>query len=474
MNRHSILFIACMLFIPFFGIKIRAYPLGSVDDFTYQLQGYEGLSELTESLFDLVIMDYSSDGGEEGEFSAHDIQYIRSGGGCGDRIVLGYFSVGEAEDYRFYWKAWWDDEAPFGIPDADAPEWLGPSNPEWPGNYKVRFWHEGWREILYGTSSGPNKSYLDRIMDQGFDGVYLDVVDAYEYWGPHEIGGNDANRQSPADMVRLVRDISHYAQMTKGINNFLVLPQNGAGIISPDSYPDASDPGLEASVQRSVYFYAIDGIGSEDTFFYGPDDENNDYCPQWDVIELLEQFRAADKPVLAVEYLTEPAKISVFYDQFAPSCSFIPYATVRELDRMTVNQGYEPDCDPGASPTPAPSPTPMHREEGFYIKLSDDSFTAYDSFILECRSLIRSGQTVDQYIALEAFNVFFFWPSWNEEADFRRLQLTPGFSDWESVLDFTWPDAAGAAGGLKFYSAMFQQESFVLIGELQVIEWDYY
>jgi len=47
-------------------------------------------------------------------------------------------------------------------------------NPEWPGNFKVRYWEEGWREVVYG--------YLGRVMEAGFDGAYLDVVDAFEYF----------------------------------------------------------------------------------------------------------------------------------------------------------------------------------------------------------------------------------------------------------------------------------------------------
>lgn len=29
---------------------------------------------------------------------------------------------------------------------------------------------------------GSEDSYLDKIIDQGFDGVYLDIIDAYEYY----------------------------------------------------------------------------------------------------------------------------------------------------------------------------------------------------------------------------------------------------------------------------------------------------
>ena len=72
-------------------------------------------------------------------------------------------SIGEAEDYRFYWREEWDDS---------GPSWLDVENADWPGNYKVRFWDSGWQSIML--------QYADRILAAGFDGVYLDIIDAYE------------------------------------------------------------------------------------------------------------------------------------------------------------------------------------------------------------------------------------------------------------------------------------------------------
>ena len=43
-------------------------------------------------------------------------------------------------------------------------------------NYKIEYWNEEWQSIIYGNEN----SYLKKILDSGFDGVYLDIVDAYE------------------------------------------------------------------------------------------------------------------------------------------------------------------------------------------------------------------------------------------------------------------------------------------------------
>ncbi len=85
------------------------------------------------------------------------------------RKVLCYMSIGEAEDYRYYWNPAWR---------TDPPSWLEDENPEWPGNYKVRYWDKEWQNIIYGN----NQSYVKKIIDAGFDGVYLDIIEAFEYF----------------------------------------------------------------------------------------------------------------------------------------------------------------------------------------------------------------------------------------------------------------------------------------------------
>lgn len=78
-------------------------------------------------------------------------------------------SIGEAEDYRYYWQLEWD---------INPPSWIDKENPDWQGNYKVQYWNESWQNIIFGS----DKSYLDKIIETGFDGVYLDIIDAFEYF----------------------------------------------------------------------------------------------------------------------------------------------------------------------------------------------------------------------------------------------------------------------------------------------------
>jgi len=42
----------------------------------------------------------------------------------------------------------------------------------------VRYWDPRWQAVIYGSAS----AHLDRILAAGFDGVYLDIIDAYQYY----------------------------------------------------------------------------------------------------------------------------------------------------------------------------------------------------------------------------------------------------------------------------------------------------
>lgn len=273
--------------------------LGAVNDFLYQLQDLD-LAAIGDTAFDLVIMDYSSDGGEAGEFSAAEIDALKHSPG-GEKIVLAYMSVGEAEDYRFYWEDWW---AP------GNPPWLDVENPDWPGNYKVHYWNPGWQAIVFG--------YTDRLLDAGFDGAYLDIIDAYEYYS--------TTRPSAAqDMVDFVAAIRSHAQACDP--GFLVFPQNAPELGA--AYPS--------------YLTVVDGIGQEEVYYgYEGDDTMTPPTVTTELEGYLDVFKNAGKVVLTTDYATTPDHVDDAYIQ-SLSKGYVPYVTVRDLDRLVIHPGHEPD-----------------------------------------------------------------------------------------------------------------------------------
>ena len=121
---------------------------------------------LAATNYDLLIVDLYY--GDE-PLTIEETTRLKRKANGGRRLLLSYMSVGEAADYRPYWQAAWNEK---------RPPWIAEPNPEWPGSYKTRYWSKAWRDILYGS----DEAYLDKILAAGFDGAFLDVMDAWFYF----------------------------------------------------------------------------------------------------------------------------------------------------------------------------------------------------------------------------------------------------------------------------------------------------
>ena len=124
------------------------------------------LHAVREIDYDIVIIDLFY---EDTVLSASEVASLRIKANGGSRLIIAYMSIGEAEEYRYYWQKEWETE---------PPSWLAEENDQWPGNYKVQYWNKDWQNIIYGRDN----SYLKKIVVVGFDGVYLDIIDAFEYF----------------------------------------------------------------------------------------------------------------------------------------------------------------------------------------------------------------------------------------------------------------------------------------------------
>jgi len=124
------------------------------------------ITAVTATDYDVLIMDLYR---ENQSFTAAEVARLKQKANGGTRMVICYMSIGEAENYRYYWQSSWN---------TGTPSWLTQENPDWPGNYKVKYWDTDWQGIIYRN----NDSYLDKILNAGFDGVYLDIIDAFEYF----------------------------------------------------------------------------------------------------------------------------------------------------------------------------------------------------------------------------------------------------------------------------------------------------
>lgn len=219
---------------------------------------------------DLVVMDHASNGGRDA-LPAAEVDKVRRGpDGKGNRIVISYISIGEAEEYRYYWKPEWTNQTD----KAKMPGWHKAANCAWPGAHAIRFWHPEWKKLIYG---GPD-SFIGRIVKAGFDGVYLDRVDIYEMF-------KDELANPEAEMITFVTELAASARAMKP--GFMVIAQNAEDLLRFRRY-------------RRV----INGLGKED-LLHGADgtgvrNKKDDIAWSYTRMQLLLKDR---KPVFAVEYL---------------------------------------------------------------------------------------------------------------------------------------------------------------------------
>ena len=82
-------------------------------------------------------------------FTKEQIEELKIKHNGGKRLVIAYLSIGEAENYRFYWKKKWNKK---------KPNWIVKENENWEGNCIVKYWSPEWKSII--------KKYQKKILKQ--------------------------------------------------------------------------------------------------------------------------------------------------------------------------------------------------------------------------------------------------------------------------------------------------------------------
>lgn len=186
--------------------------------------------------------------------------------------VLAYFSANEAEDYRPY----------FAKLKRDHPDILGPTNPEWPGNYVTNFTHPVWHKLMFAR--------VEEIVKAGFDGIYIDKLDMVDDIANGNHFGYTASVSDSIKLARAMIDFTEELAVTARVADndvdFLVFPQNGEFLSNQD---------VPSSLRYAEKFLeCVDGFGVEDMWAKTTSATEQAYR--------LMNLREARKPVLCVEY----------------------------------------------------------------------------------------------------------------------------------------------------------------------------
>ena len=154
-------------------------------------------------------------------------------------------------------------------------------------------------------------NYLGQIIAAGFDGVYLDIIDAYEFY--EDRGVDDASER----MIEFVSDLAAYAREQKP--GFMIVPQNA--------------PELGAN---PAYLDIVDGIGMESVYFgYDEPGVATEPSTTADLELQLRRFTDAGKFVLAVDYVDTSSGVVSAYRR-ARLQGFLPTVTDVDLDGLPI------------------------------------------------------------------------------------------------------------------------------------------
>ena len=275
----------------------RDNPFRDAKTWAFQLKNLDAAAQarLAASPYDVIVID-SEDypGGVERQLTRSEIDAMKKKPDGSRRLVISYFSIGEAESYRYYWKPEWTKR---------KPSWVGKENKEWKENFLVKYWEPAWQNIIYGN---PN-AFADRVLAQGFDGFYIDRADAYYYFGDN----NDVRQKMRDFVIKLTT----YRRARKP--DVAILVQNAEELL--DSKP---------------YIAAIDGIAKED-LLYGIThrEERNKGDDVAESTALLQSAQKSGKKIFVIEYLTRAGYIADAKKRL-DDLGFVMYTGPRGLGEM--------------------------------------------------------------------------------------------------------------------------------------------
>jgi cysteinyl-tRNA synthetase len=295
--------------------------LKAADTWAYQIQALENASRrqaLEASGYDLFVLEPTRTvKGSQSFNTARMVSRLKNAGGR-RRLVLAYVDIGQAERYRTYWKSWWKAPTKSG---PGTPNFLLAADPDgWSDCFTVAYWDARWQAI---TATGTD-SLLDVLLDDGFDGIYLDWVEAY---GEPQVKAraNSDGVDPKTEMVRFISRIRLTAQQRNP--DFLVIAQNASPLLAA----------------RPVYATVIDGIAQEDLHFRGESDVD-----WWDprsgdirtpnsertaLEQRLDGYLAAGLPVLTVDYCVKESNRLSSYT-LSRDRGYIPFVSRTPLDRL--------------------------------------------------------------------------------------------------------------------------------------------
>jgi len=192
------------------------------------------LQQMVDSQYDMIVMEpvFTDESNTNFDIASH-VSNLHNA--THPKLTIAYIDIGQAEDWRTYWQTGW------GIGN---PTWIVANDPDgWAGNYPVAYWHMQWQNIWLEPSNG----YLKQLIDAGFDGIYLDWIEAYSDENVITAAQNEG-KNSQIEMIAFIQRMRIFTQSISP--GFVIIGQNAAELVEDESYVNV----IDAIAQEQTWF----------------------------------------------------------------------------------------------------------------------------------------------------------------------------------------------------------------------------
>jgi cysteinyl-tRNA synthetase, unknown class len=279
----------------------RLARINGVKSWGYQLHGMS-IAEAAASPYDMLVVDATAGLRSGAPFTPGEVAQLKRKPDGSRRLVVSYLSVGEAEDYR-------PDYFTPEYMTEDAPDWLMHENKDWKGNRLIRFCNKGWQLTILGDEHGRNlynsidPSPLYRLLELGFDGIYLDRVDVY----------SEITKECPDGAAKMVDFIARLgAHARKRDPHFMVILQNAEELLAHKAMMNTID-----AVAREGLFHSWTGTAADTAT----------------AVQRLKSAQAAGRGVFVVDYPANRTKSAISLAKIQ-ALGFVPYIAPKELHQL--------------------------------------------------------------------------------------------------------------------------------------------
>jgi cysteinyl-tRNA synthetase len=219
----------------------------------------------------------------------------------GRKLIVGYQDISEAQAYMF----------PDLFAGSALPDWFGKQNPGYPGLFTVQYWNPAWKSAIFAN--------IDKIVANGYDGVFLDVLDGDSEWSLGNPEGNPVYPDALSAMATLLSDIRTHIKSAYPGKTFYLIGNGPSGIAL--HFP-AALRNLDAIFNEWVYYgpKPTDGTVSE---YKGTG--NAAYTES----TLAPLYQSAGVPIFGGDYpapLNDPAAALLSFE-FYTSLGWVPSVT---------------------------------------------------------------------------------------------------------------------------------------------------